>query len=185
MSAVTWPPKLELRRWGSSGPSSLMDASLLYNAFTNICVLKLPYLIEAWVAIYNWKQMTHTYASVNWVIIDSGNGLSPVQCQTISWTNDGLLKRESGYMNIFFQEIPLKIRLTICESFASGCWHTWNRVEINGLVQDCGNSSANALELPQSCTKPLQWCGKGYLRISSSWNKSTPRWAIQLKHFIS
>ena len=25
---------------------------------------------------------------------------------------------------------------------------------INGLVQDCGNSSALALELPQSCTKP-------------------------------
>ena len=24
VSAVTWPPKLELRRWGSSGPSSLM-----------------------------------------------------------------------------------------------------------------------------------------------------------------
>ena len=26
---------------------------------------------------------------------------------------------------------------------------------INGLVQDCSNSSANALELLQSCTKPL------------------------------
>ena len=25
---------------------------------------------------------------------------------------------------------------------------------ISGLVQDCGNSSALALELPQSCTKP-------------------------------
>ena len=25
---------------------------------------------------------------------------------------------------------------------------------INGLVQDCGNSIANAMELPQSCTKP-------------------------------
>ena len=25
---------------------------------------------------------------------------------------------------------------------------------IDGLVQDCSNSSANALELPQSCTKP-------------------------------
>ena len=26
---------------------------------------------------------------------------------------------------------------------------------IDGLVQDCGNSSALAMELPQSCTKPL------------------------------
>ena len=27
-----------------------------------------------------------------------------------------------------------------------------------GLVQDCSNSIANALELLQSCTKPLYWC---------------------------
>ena len=26
VSEVTWPPKLEFRRWGSSGPSSLMNA---------------------------------------------------------------------------------------------------------------------------------------------------------------
>ena len=29
---------------------------------------------------------------------------------------------------------------------------------INGLVQDCSNSIANALELPQSRTKPSAWC---------------------------
>ena len=29
---------------------------------------------------------------------------------------------------------------------------------INGLVQDCSNSIANALELPQSCTKPSTYC---------------------------
>ena len=28
---------------------------------------------------------------------------------------------------------------------------------LNGLVQDCSNSSANALELLQSCTKPLTY----------------------------
>ena len=28
---------------------------------------------------------------------------------------------------------------------------------IKGLVQDCGNSSANASELPQSCAKPSMW----------------------------
>ena len=31
------------------------------------------------------------YASVNWVIIGSGNGLSPVWRQAITWTNAGLL----------------------------------------------------------------------------------------------
>ena len=29
------------------------------------------------------------------------------------------------------------------------------RLHIDGLVQDCSNSIANALELLQSCTKPL------------------------------
>ena len=34
------------------------------------------------------------YASLNWVIFGSGNGLSPVQRQAISWTNTGLLSIE-------------------------------------------------------------------------------------------
>ena len=29
-----------------------------------------------------------------------------------------------------------------------------SRLSVDGLAQDCGNSTANALELPQSCTKP-------------------------------
>ena len=28
---------------------------------------------------------------------------------------------------------------------------------IEGLVQDCGNSSASAMELPQLCTKPCTY----------------------------
>ena len=33
-----------------------------------------------------------------------------------------------------------------------------NTDEIDGLVQDCSNSIANALELLQSCTKPSKLC---------------------------
>ena len=29
--------------------------------------------------------------------------------------------------------------------------------QVDGLVQDCSNSIANALELLQSCTKPSKW----------------------------
>ena len=29
--------------------------------------------------------------------------------------------------------------------------------QINGLVQDCSNSSALAMELLQACTKPSKW----------------------------
>ena len=32
------------------------------------------------------------------------------------------------------------------------------RLHIDGLEQDCSNSISNALELLQSCTKPLIWC---------------------------
>ena len=36
--------------------------------------------------------------------------------------------------------------------------------KIDGLVQDCSNSIANALELLQSCTKPSKWHAK-YLQM--------------------
>ena len=60
-------------------------------------------------------------------------------------------------------------------------WH-WDS-HINGLVQDCGNSNALALELLQSCIQPLiwlllpcWWCdpkGYGYYPFVSQHNKST------------
>ena len=37
------------------------------------------------------------YGSVNWVIIGSTNGLSPVWCQAITLTNDGLLSIGSWF----------------------------------------------------------------------------------------
>ena len=33
----------------------------------------------------------------------------------------------------------------------------FERHQIDGLVQDCSNSIANALELLQSCIKPSKW----------------------------
>ena len=38
---------------------------------------------------------------------------------------------------------------------------------INGLMQDCGNSSALALELSQSCIKPMLWCILSILQTST------------------
>ena len=35
-----------------------------------------------------------------------------------------------------------------------------DRDRAEGLVQDCSNSSAVAMELLQSCTKPSIWCGQ-------------------------
>ena len=52
----------------------------------------------------------HIYASVNWVIIGSGNDLLPVQCQAITWTNVGPMldqisvKFEIKYCTTIFTE---------------------------------------------------------------------------------
>ena len=42
-------------------------------------------------------------------------------------------------------------------------WKVKIHCHLEGLVQDCSNSSANALELLQSCTKPCVLCGKSTL----------------------
>ena len=49
-------------------------------------------------------------------------------------------------------------------------WWSWL---INGLVQDCSSSSANALELLQSCTKPLI-CFLSLAEIFIGWNLIQP-----------
>ena len=36
---------------------------------------------------------------------------------------------------------------------------------IDGLVQECSNSIANALELLQSCTKPSMWCPSSWSAV--------------------
>ena len=56
------------------------------------------------------------------------NDLSPVQRQTITWTHADLLPIELIEINYF-----------------------------DSLEQGCSSSTGNALELMQSCTKPLIW----------------------------
>ena len=49
---------------------------------------------------------SHIYASlIRWIIIGSGNGLSPVRCQAITWTNADLLSIES--IGTSFSEIMI------------------------------------------------------------------------------
>ena len=52
--------------------------------------------------------MLHIYASVNWIIIGSGNGLSPVRRQGITGTDADLLSIGSSGTN--FSEIRVKIQ---------------------------------------------------------------------------
>ena len=58
--------------------------------------------------------MLHINVSVNWVSIGSGNGLSPVWHQTITWANAGLLS--IGPLGTNFSEIRIKIQIFIDEN---------------------------------------------------------------------
>ena len=48
------------------------------------------------------------YAPLNWVSIGSGNGLSPVWCQAITWTNADFLS--TGPLGTNFSEIQIKMQ---------------------------------------------------------------------------
>ena len=48
------------------------------------------------------------YVSVNWVSIGSGNGLSPVWQEAITWTKAGLLSSEP--LRINFSEIGIELQ---------------------------------------------------------------------------
>ena len=68
-------------------------------------------------SIFNSALPSAEYMSVNWVSIGSGNGLSPVQCQAITWTNAGLLL--IGLLGTNFSEIQIKIKQGKSEGFDS------------------------------------------------------------------
>ena len=57
-------------------------------------------------------------------------------------------------------KIRRQLKKTICQYLSFSCYgRIWldstNHFYNNGLAQDCSNSSAFALELPQTCSKPL------------------------------
>ena len=55
----------------------------------------------------NSSSLSATYASVNSVNIGSDNGLLPIQCQAIIWTNAGILL--IGHLGTNFSEISVEI----------------------------------------------------------------------------
>ena len=120
VSEVTWPPELELRRWRSSGPSSLMMVLSWYPWLMDIhftqthfqshtsmyvdeilikikliiiqenCICKIYMQEISENCLTHWGRVTHICVSIL-TIIASDNGLSPGRRQAIIWTNDGIL----------------------------------------------------------------------------------------------
>ena len=82
--------------------------------------------------MFNWQQVNidsrnglieaqwRIYASLNWVIIGSDNGLSPVRRQAIIWTNAGILL--IGPLGTNFSEILIGIHTFSCKKMFPKIW---------------------------------------------------------------
>ena len=55
-----------------------------------LCIDKCA-LVPILLIVGEWRIYASLHTWLNWLIIGSGNGLSPVRCQAITWTNDDLL----------------------------------------------------------------------------------------------
>ena len=59
---------------------------------------------------------------------------------------------------------------------------------INGLVQDCSNSIANALELLQSCTKPstsMSYCTRNVTLVCQQWSHISFALSYWYIHYVT
>ena len=97
--------------------------------------------------------------------------LLPQWCHmaSLNLANPGSVTIQDSNKWIGFANITFKIIATS----ARGQWfnpHSILKLYMDGLVQDCSNSSALAMELLQSCTKPLILCWPIYYANSSSDN---------------
>ena len=114
--------------------------------------------------------------------VSSDNGLLPGQCQAIIWINAGKLLIRTWETN--FSEINAFSYNKMHWNMLSAKWRPFcftlnvltqcqSHVHIDGLVQDCSNSSALAMELLLSCTKPLIWYPELIIACLGCWCLST------------
>ena len=122
---------------------------------------------KSWASLTLWGLMTHICTSMNWVIIGSGNGLLLILCPTSSPYQNACWFIISWTISSKFQwlfSLNIYMYMYIYWSWALKCppkgLHHFIKPSlcfdkyIDGLVQDCSISIANALEILQSCTKP-------------------------------
>ena len=105
------------------------------------------------------------------------NILSTVGSVTNAWLCMGQARAWSNSNTVSFLQNPLKRCLTaqlqrlginwlyrVHSTFR--CHYSMLQYDVNGSVQDCIISSALAMEIPQSCTKPSIWY---YTQHCSDW----------------
>ena len=102
----------------------IMRCDILFVVIETICRKTNNFVTLS--VIYPWSLK---YASRKWVIIGSGNGLSPVQCQANTWSHAGLLS--IGLLGKSFREIELNFIIFIKENVVQNavCQMTTNFVQ--------------------------------------------------------
>ena len=130
-------------------------------------------IIDQWCKPSPLTHLPGAAYAVNWVIIGSDNGLSPIRRQAILWTNSGLLW--IGPLGTNFNEILLKVNRTFhsrkctwkyslrnvghffyqgeMSSIVHRCSESMHTPNMRGLIQCLGissklNSSGVAVETP-------------------------------------
>ena len=87
------------------------------------------------------------YLSFNWVIIDSGNGLAPIWCQAITWTNHDLvsilMKFKTKYKTFLSSKFIWKCHLQAGGHFVPASMYSlidaeW-RMSVNKVIIDSDN----------------------------------------------
>ena len=74
--------------------------------------------------------------------------------QNLGWTSWIWTWTSKTYNRLYKEENFLNISGRLRENFSLKHWNMHMYSYVSGLGPDCSNSSANALELLQSCTKP-------------------------------
>ena len=102
-----------MERWSSYWNKTLLNPEKSMTAAAHWCYCYVYIMSLNWdnigiiVVLNHLPLVPHIYSSVNWAIIGSGNGLSPVRHQAITWTNAGLLS--IGLLGTSFSEIWIQI----------------------------------------------------------------------------
>ena len=84
------------------------------NTFEN-AVCEMAAILSRPQCVQQWRLSDTKYTSVNKAIFDFDNGLLPVWCQAIIWTNAGL-SLLTGYLETGFSEIWIKIQQFSCKT---------------------------------------------------------------------
>ena len=80
-------------------------------------------------------------------------------CNVFSWEMFPLQQNEPLTYSYTIQEYDISFTMMEINYFTiCALYPVFIADNIDGLVQYCGNSSALAIELPQSCAKPSTWC---------------------------